>query len=190
MEVDNRERNLRKKLRLLQAKEATEEINSKIDKIKEDLVYYDNIKKIREKNKIKLTVQEKTSDDFLEEAYQENRKYWEEARKKQEERRSQQKKQEEKRKKQKKQKEKKESKKEYYEEVKSFFYRNENIEKISQQIKQEFKVVIPKNIKDFISNRFDKEEYHKLVKEYHPDKKKYEPKLCELFTQLINEHKN
>ena len=181
MEVDKRERNLRKKLRLLQSKEETEERNIKIDKIKEDLVYYDNIKKIKEKKKIKITVKEKTSDDFLEEAFQENRKYWEEARKNQEERKAQQKKQKE---------EKNESEEEYFEEVKSFFYRNENIERISQQIKQEFKEVIPKNIKDFVSNRFDKVEYHKLVKEYHPDKKKYEPKLCELFTQLINEHKN
>ena len=182
MYTDNRERNLRKKLRLLESKEETKERNIKIDKIKEDLIYYDNLRVIKENKKIKITIKEKTSDEFLEEAFQENHKFWQEAKKNQEERKKNCKNK-------KKEKKYENEKEEYFEEVKSYLYKNENIERICNQIKKDYNVNIPKNIKDFIDSKFNKIEYNKLVKEYHPDKKKYEPHLCELFTQLINEHK-
>ena len=187
MEIDNKERNLRKKLKNLEIKEKSEEIYSKINKIKHGLGYYDNIRKIREQQKSKIKVKVKTSDEFLDEAYKENHKFWEEAKKNQDERK---KNQDERKKNQYERKKKnKETEEEYYEEVKSLLHIYENKEKICNQIKQEFNIPIPINIKDFISNPFNKVKYHKLVKEYHPDKKKYESKLCELFTQLINEHK-
>ena len=49
---------------------------------------------------------------------------------------------------------------------------------------------IPEDIKSYLNKKFDKDEYKKLMKKYHPDKSTLftKEKLTEL-SQIINEHK-
>ena len=48
---------------------------------------------------------------------------------------------------------------------------------------------IPKDIQIFINKPYDKKEYYKLVRKYHPDKKIFDGEVVTLFTKLINNHK-
>ena len=55
-------------------------------------------------------------------------------------------------------------------------------------------VNIPKDIETFINKPYDKKEYYKLMRKYHPDKTLFDKKLFDkevltLFTKLINNHK-
>ena len=50
-------------------------------------------------------------------------------------------------------------------------------------------VKIPKDIQIFINKPYDKKEYYKLVRKYHPDKKLFDEEVVTLFTKLINNHK-
>ena len=54
---------------------------------------------------------------------------------------------------------------------------------------QELNVNIPNDITTFINKPYDKKEYYKLARKYHPDKKKYKEEVITLFTQLINNHR-
>ena len=50
-------------------------------------------------------------------------------------------------------------------------------------------VKIPKDIQIFINKPYDKKEYYKLVRKYHPDKKIFDGEVVTLYTKLINNHK-
>ena len=50
-------------------------------------------------------------------------------------------------------------------------------------------VKIPKDIQIFINKPYDKKEYYKLMRKYHPDKKLFDEEVVTLFTKLINNHK-
>jgi len=187
IESKNKERNLRKKLRNLENREnreKTSERDIKIEEVKQKLNEIDTMKQRKEKRKTCIVVKEKSRDEMLEEAYQENHMFWKKEKEKQEERKQQDKLEREERKKR-----NEYNKENPDEEISSNTNKKENIKKISNEITKEYKYYIPKNIRDYLNKKFDKIEYFKLLKEYHPDKNKHEPKLCELFTQLINEYK-
>ena len=50
-------------------------------------------------------------------------------------------------------------------------------------------VNIPEDIKTFINKPYNKKEYYKLSRIYHPDKKLFEEDVLKLLSQLLNNHK-
>ena len=199
----NPERRDKKKLaRLLKKENKTENDFKKIETLKTKINYYnfgteENIKKREEKRQVNEKKQneiKKKKERIREEKEREERQQ----RKKEEEERQRKKKEKEERKKKEKEERQREWEERERERKKEERERRKNKERQKAEeesngdvstvccIKKELNglnVDIPKDIKTFINSQYNKKEYYKLTRKYHPDKKLFEEEVIKPITE-------